>query len=369
MRIIQVCSSRNQLRGGAEKFCLTLSKSLTSSGHNVTLVTGNSSPTDLNNLSYPCIRIPEVTAIAPRKFGFDYVNPFATYAFNNIINDINPDLVHFHSFYGISSFLLRLTRNRCPTVVTLHDSWIFFYDSSIVSLDFAVANSVWKLPLGYLHRKINKNFFCGATLVSPSIWMKEFVEQHGFQSPTHIPNGLHEKGYPTTYRNILLWVGEITTFKGLPSVISTIAKIIARTGWRFVVVGDGPRRHELETRYPSVEFVGHRDPISYYHQASILIVSSIGHDNFPTVILEGMRHGLCVVGNQIAGISEIVQHKQTGILYQSQDSLQQQLEELTTNKNAIRRLGNTARTTFYRNYLWDSCYNKYSNLYQTVIRN
>jgi glycosyltransferase involved in cell wall biosynthesis len=308
-------------------------------------------------------------AIAPRKLAFDYVNPFAVYEFKNIINDIRPDLIHFHSFYGISSFLLRLAKTKYPTVVTLHDSWIFFYDSSIISPNFEVTNSAWKLPLGHLHRKINQNFFRGCTLVSPSMWMKGFVERHGFQSPTHIPNGLLDKGSTTAYRDILLWVGDITKFKGLPLVISTIADIIARTGWRFVVVGDGPYRHELEIRYPTVEFVGRCDPISYYHEASILIVSSIGYDNFPTVILEGMRHGLCVVGNRIGGIPEIVKDGQTGLLYQSQESLQEQIEKLIVDSKALQQLGRAARTSFDRNYLWDKCYDKYFNLYQAVINN
>ena len=154
-----------------------------------------------------------------------------------------------------------------------------------------------------------------------------------------------------------------------PLYISTIADIIARTGWRFVVVGDGPYRHELEIRYPTVEFVGRCDPISYYHEASILIVSSIGYDNFPTVILEGMRHGLCVVGNRIGGISEMVKDGQTGLLYQSQESLQEQIEKLIADGKALQQLGRAARTSFDRNYLWDKCYDKYFNLYQAVINN
>ena len=333
------------------------------SGHDVTLLSGNRAPNTLDDPPIKCLTIPEATNKLARKAGLDYVNPPALIAFKKIIDTIRPDIIHFHSLYGLSTALVWVATKRYPVFVTLHDTWLAFTDASIVSPRLGLANSYYKVPHGFIHRAINKFFVKKATIISPSIWMKEYFETTGFQSPIHIHNGIEPRGRRTTYHNTILWVGSLSTFKGLPSVIDALSTIVTRTGWRFVVVGDGPRKCELEKKYPMVDFVGFQDPEWYYSRASILIVSSIGYENFPTVILEAMQHGLCVIGHGIGGISELIRHNETGILYHSSSSLATSLLTLIADPRKLYRLGGAARATFYDNYLWETCYNSYLKLY------
>ena len=197
--------------------------------------------------------------------------------------------------------------------------------------------------------------------------MKEFFQSAEFQSPIHIPNGIDSERTQTSSENIVLWVGKLTIFKGLPSIIGAVAGIINRAGWRFIVVGDGPCKQELETSYPFVEFVGYCDPVQYYKRASILIVSSIGYENFPTVILEGMRHGICVIGHGIGGISELIRNNEIGILYHSVDSLTRKLLTIISNREELLRLGSAAKKEFDEKFLWDTCYNRYLKLYNSLV--
>ena len=123
-------------------------------------------------------------------------------------------------------------------------------------------------------------------------------------------------------------------------------------------------KRQLQSEYPKANFVGYRDPSKYYNRASILVVSPIGYDNFPTVVLEGMQHGLCVVGHKIGGIQEIIEHNKTGILYDSPDTLSSILPSLMTRPDHLKNLGTHAQETFYDKFTWDKCLDRYLNLYE-----
>jgi glycosyltransferase involved in cell wall biosynthesis len=197
--------------------------------------------------------------------------------------------------------------------------------------------------------------------------MKKFFETAGFNSPLHIPNGIEITNTRTTYQNTLLWVGALTTFKGLPAVIATLSDISIQTGWNIVVVGDGPHKPALESRYPNIDFVGHRDPTQFYRRASILVFSSLGYENFPTVVLEGMQYGLCVVGHNLGGTTELLQHNKTGVLYRTTESLKDNLKLLMNDPMKVRKLGNAAKEFLKTEYRWETCIQRYLNLYKMSI--
>ena len=83
-------------------------------GHEVSLVTGDSASSRLDQLSFVCRTIPEETRLVARKIGLDYFNPRALLAFKRIAKEINPDIIHFHSLYGLSSSLVRSGRYDLP---------------------------------------------------------------------------------------------------------------------------------------------------------------------------------------------------------------------------------------------------------------
>ena len=214
---------------------------------------------------------------------------------------------------------------------------------------------------------INRRQLRDAVLVSPSKWLADFFDRTGFNTPRVIPNGIDPNGQQTNYENLVLWVGALTNFKGLPSVIGKIAPLLTQSGWRFVVVGDGPYKKQLTAQYPDVEFVGYRDPVPYYEKASVLVASSLGWENFPTVILEAMRHRVAVIGRDLGGGSELISHNRNGLLYQDQSGLIKHLNHLISNHKTIRSMGDCGRRDFLNNYQLETCVNRYLELYQSQL--
>jgi glycosyltransferase involved in cell wall biosynthesis len=117
-----------------------------------------------------------------------------------------------------------------------------------------------------------------------------------------------------------------------------VARLEARKGHRFVLqalaqlptplddvvlvlAGDGPERVALEhlaekLRIPDrVRFLGeHSDPWSLYAVANVVVLPSIGHEDFPIVVLEAMAAGRPVVASRVAGIPDQVVDGVTGRL-------------------------------------------------------
>ena len=337
------------------------------SGEEILLVTGEHPLITASQCTVPMVKVPETVNPWLRKACFDYINPFAIAALRKHLLRFRPQIVHIHSLYGLSSTLVHTASRFCPTIITLHDAFFTFSDSAISTPKLGLANNWLKVPHGYLHRVINRRQLRDAVLVSPSKWLADFFDRTGFNTPRIIPNGIDPNAQQTNYENLVLWVGTLDNFKGLPSVIGKVARLLTQSGWRFVVVGDGPSKMRLAAQYPDVEFVGYRDPVPYYEKASMLVVSSLGWENFPTVILEAMRHGVAVIGHDLGGVSELISHNRNGLLYQDQGDLIKHLTHLISNHKTIRSMGDCGRRDFLNNYQLETCLNRYLELYQSQL--
>src|SRR5262249_14898785 len=94
----------------------------------------------------------------------------------------------------------------------------------------------------------------------------------------------------------LLYVGRVSKEKNVEAFCEL-------TGYRRIVVGDGPHLPTLRQRYPDVEFAGfipHEDLRKWYNRADVFVFPSTT-DTFGLVMLEAMACGLPVVGFDVTG--------------------------------------------------------------------
>jgi len=96
---------------------------------------------------------------------------------------------------------------------------------------------------------------------------------------------------------------------------------------RLILVGDGPLRSLLKRQAreldleEKVTFVGRRphDEIPLWLNSSDVVVLPSLSEGFGGVVLEAMGCGKPVVATDVAGASEIVQHRKTGYLVKPKD--------------------------------------------------
>ena len=106
-------------------------------------------------------------------------------------------------------------------------------------------------------------------------------------------------------------------------------------GARKIIVGDGPYRAELESKYPNVEFVGFKrgeELATYYANADVFVFPS-RWETFGIVMIEAMACGTPVAAYPVQGPQDVVDHGRTGYL---RDNLKQAITEcLTLDRNDV----------------------------------
>lgn len=157
---------------------------------------------------------------------------------------------------------------------------------------------------------------------------------------------------PAAARPVVLFVGRLRAYKGLPYLLEALRGLEANG----VIAGDGPegarlqrevRRLGLQDR---VHFVGHLPqaqlPAAYQAADVFVLPSHLPSEAFGLVQVEAMASGLPVVCTELGtGTSEVNRHEETGLVVPPADpaALAAALEHLLADEARRHRLGTAAR--------------------------
>lgn len=105
-----------------------------------------------------------------------------------------------------------------------------------------------------------------------------------------------------------------------------------------------------------------------FHAHDIVWVPSM-YDNYPLICLEAMACGKAVVVSDAGGLPEIVQHNETGLIFEkgNADGLVQETLKLCTSVELRRFLGENARVYCETHCSEDTIYEKNMHLYEFAI--
>ena len=139
----------------------------------------------------------------------------------------------------------------------------------------------------------------------------------------------------------------------------------------FQIVGDGPRRAELEALVRSrrlenrISFLGHREDVGrLLSEASIFVLPSRS-EAFPNGAMEAMAAGLPVVASAVGGLLDLIEHGRTGLLIEpgNPTALADALRRLLTNQAAAAQIGEQARAQVHQRYSFDRMVKAFEDLY------
>jgi glycosyltransferase involved in cell wall biosynthesis len=167
---------------------------------------------------------------------------------------------------------------------------------------------------------------------------------------------------PTGGECRLLFVGRLTTQKGLDAALKALARVKTATPWTLTVAGDGPRRGEFEGLARGlglaarVTFRGFMDRAAVrtlYTESDVFVFPS-RYEGMPNVVLEAMACGLPVVGTRIAGTEQLVEPETNGDLLPVDDidALAAALDRMISDETRRRRMGEASRRLVLEKWTW-----------------
>ncbi len=267
-----------------------------------------------------------------------------TWALRQSIADHRPDVVHLHWMIpqGIPALVVA---RRLPWVVTT-------LGGDVYALRDPVSQ---RLKRAVLRR-------AAAVTTMNADMRRRLVELGAPPEDTHVlPMGVDLAGVRSVPRapvpGRLLFVGRLVEKKGLAVLLAALRRLPRELAWSLTVVGDGPLRASLEAAAAglAVQFLGQQSRTELYAQyaeAEIVLVPSVpaatgDQDGLPLVLLEAMAAGAAVVGSDLPGINEAVEHGRSGLLVRPADpeALSAALRRLLGDPALRARLGEQARTT------------------------
>jgi glycogen(starch) synthase len=206
---------------------------------------------------------------------------------------------------------------------------------------------------------------------APEIATHSSVIHNGLEVPTLLPEPL-----PTAAPR-LLCLGRLAVQKGFDVALTALASITDRfPNARLIVAGDGPERSSLERRVAElglgnvVDFVGWVSPhdvLPLINTATMVVIPS-RWEGLPSVVLQAAVMARPVVATLVSGLSEVVVHRNTGLLVEPEDSqaLAEAIVLLLDQSETAVRMGLAARRRVQELFNWEKCVTAYDALWQRL---
>lgn len=164
-------------------------------------------------------------------------------------------------------------------------------------------------------------------LVVTSTWMAERLAQAGIRARVWTP-GIDTNAFSPTLRDTHLhdrWSKRgslvVVGFAGRLANRHHVRRLVELNdvpGIRPIILGDGPQQQWLRQRLPKAKFAGalHTGDLAIALASLDLLIHPGEHETCCHVLREGAASGVPIVAPRAGGAADVVQHLQTGLLYE-----------------------------------------------------
>jgi glycosyltransferase involved in cell wall biosynthesis len=287
LKILIVTDAWSPQVNGVVRTLEMLGRELTARGHRVRYATAENHTT-LPLPTYPEIRL----ALFPRQTILDAIDGFA------------PDAIHIatEGTMGLSARAICLERGlrfttsfhtRFPDYV--HARFPFIPESAVYGAlrTFHAAASATMVSTLSLKRELEAHGFANVLLWSRGVDVEQFrplAKDHSCDLGVDVS------------RPVFLYVGRLSVEKNVEAFLS-----LDLPGTK-LVVGEGPQRGDLETRFPAARFLGQRmgDELARIYASSDVFVFPSRTDTFGLVLLEALASGTPVAAYPVQGPLDVL---------------------------------------------------------------
>ncbi len=316
--ILQIINVRR--RGGSGEAAARLCEGLHKHGHRVTVICPPALEWSVR-LDKAGLRV--ITDF-PIKFDFRPWTIACISRLRRLVLQESIDIVHVHrsTDHWAAAFALTAFRNRPALIRTRHivtpiqrnlaTRWLYGH-----ATDQTIAVG------GIIEQEIRR---AGILTHGKLSLIPGAIELEKFRSP--VRNLLRREIGASPDEALIGIVARLSEIKGHRHFLNAARKVAdARTNDRFIIIGDGPLRGELEAQARSlrienrVHFLGWRNDVeSLLPDLDVYVLASIGSEGSSRATLEAMAAGLPVVATRVGVLPEVVEEGKTGLLVPPADA-------------------------------------------------
>lgn len=376
MKILLISQFYPPIIGGEERHVRNLAAALVRRGHRVDVATlwipgASEYETDgsvrIHRIRGTLQRIPGLFTENQRRFAPPFPDPELVAGLNRVVSQVKPDVVHAHNWI-LASFLPIKLWNRVRLVVTLHDYSLVcakkvylnggkvcegpalrkclscasdYYGSALKAGVVTVAG----YGTGFLaHRLVNKFI-----AVSHAVARFNRLAEAGVQFeviPNFVPDDIDTPAVeidPCVEQlpdRFIMFAGDLMRGKGIDVLLHAYAGLNAAPPLVLI----GRRTAETPNDFPpnvyQFESWSHPAVMHAWRRSLFAVVPSTVPDSCPTVVMEAMASGKAVIGSDVGGIPDLIDHQHTGYLVPPGDpvKLGSAIQLLLTNPDMRERL-------------------------------
>ena len=343
---------------GVATSCEMLKKTLESHGHEVFLVTTNSS---LNKMIYEdyCLRIPGI--LLKKLYNYRLAGIFHPKA-TKIIKSWNLDIIHTQTEGGVGLYARLLAPSlKIPLVYTYHTMYVdYTYYVTKGIMDQSVKNIVKKLS----------KVLCETCdeFTTPSEKTKNALRGYGVERYINVvPNGIDLDRFEDNEKNIerikryrkennledtkiLLSLGRIAQEKSIDVLLRGYALFLKKNPsikTKLLVVGDGPSKpnleklaHDLDIK-DHVSFIGKvpYEDVPFFYQLADLYLSASTSETQGLTFVEAIASKTLVLCRFDENLVDVIKENQTGFYFGDEESFALKLEKvLNIKENEINQI-------------------------------
>jgi len=309
-----------------------------------------------------------------------------------------PDLVHVHNTLAlISPSVYSACHNfGVPVVQTLHNYRLFCPEGNFLrdgqiceqcldkNLLHSVLNACYHnsrsasavLAFMLAFHRARDTWDSIHTFIALSDFAKRKFVQGGLpaQKMAIKPNFVYpDPGTQKQQGQFALYVGRLSHEKGIDALLHAWTQI--KENIPLVVIGDGPLRQQLCSRYssdPRITFWGQIPRPQVFDAikgARFLVVPSRCYENFPMAIVESFACGVPVIASAIGAVQELILAERTGLLFQPDDTaeLAERVEWAWNHPADTSRMGIECRADYESKYTAERNYDSLMKIYERTL--
>lgn len=379
--------------GGASQVMTELSRGLVANGHQVYFAVGGGG---IANNVYEIHHMNNRLRYVVRRLFFFDRDIIARIEFEQILNEIKPDIIHCHNLVDLSLEIVDIAvKRQIPCLVTIHDCWPVCMNRTLLKGNWRKPNSndicdetdwsrctidckweaVRKVPnvsWGMSNRRKLLSSDC-VNLISVSDYVKGVLERFGYPSQKiqTIVNGVDTSLFeqkPFSPEPIVLYAGGDAWYKGVGHFMALAKRLKKqRPNVRFVMLGSKGSR--VQNLVENVGSIPHEDMIDYYSRSRCTCIPTLSAEALGLVALETMACGRPAVAYASGGLSEIIKDQKTGFLCERGNlaMLEEKVSLLIDNIELAEEMGVCAREHVEREYDLKRVVDQYERKYYSML--